>query len=54
MTHHDDAHGDAADEPRTDERYVGIETTEGYLVYDASREGAWIESDTALAIDDAV
>jgi hypothetical protein len=33
----------------TDHRYAGIELAESFVVYDAAREDAWIQSDVSLA-----
>jgi hypothetical protein len=40
---------DPEESTATDHRYAGIELGEGFVVYDAAREDAWIQSDVSLA-----
>lgn len=50
------------DDPRpeesapNDERYAGVPTSDGYLLYDteADSESAWIKTDTALDLDEVL
>lgn len=50
MTTTDDPRHEASNP--IDARYAGVPTPDGVLLYDTEQESAWIETDTALSLDE--
>lgn len=47
----DETSGNEAERPMAGERFAALTTAETYIVYDRDDHRAWLESDSALALD---